>query len=726
MNKIHLPVELHPSSQLFQPPTTSTTLFSLHTSHSGHVHKGKSPVPVSLRPHRAEESLNDEHDTTDVHERPETFLPEASQSPPHRPAERGENHPQHDQPKQYPQIDVGFGSETFSFAPQVASASQGGPVSSLDDDQAPYQETEEVRGPSQLSLQAHSSQLFKSLSYPDLTSKGVIDGFRYDLRPWTPRDPSDFEALYDVDDSGTFNPKRPISGIEGNRLKRSRSNIEVTSKSEGRSPKKQRSLSVVYGRWTDEHCPVTIHFSQDILDSANGKRLRDAMKESEDNWPYYMTDLSLPEENFTELSLSTIQPRKLRTRKETARESLINDGVYMSEPTLGHPAARGCKACFQIGVRCNLLDDDETWPCLHCVDGGEECELFLEPLEKNACEHCKRRRLPCSFRRNEEHQGPCSQCSQKGFKCVAGPKSGRVRTGPSLDVIFGSLASSRCSSRAESTTTDQSDLLFHPIDHHHETYLCDDGDSSYQNRQRPRSSFLSLWFQSNPDKMSDAIEGVEIEGHAQGSNQGCTSGAAPTPIDGMMKPGELQSLYMNLTVSTEEETCGWCEHPACGLEGFPVNAATTLERTLMRCLIHDKVCVECVDTRLAIVHCESHTMVPLDKAITDAIPDEGLWEIWVDPGDAKQPGFEWCSVCCQPAYHTCDTPHKGHRGCGLKLCGGCKERLEAAGGDLGLTIKRMRRAQAGLVGVAPLRVDVGMLLEDGAFYKLATRDPESV
>ena len=264
---------------------------------------------------------------------------------------------------------------------------------------------------------------------------------KYDLRPPAQHDPRIMEAWFDTDASGNFNPKRSLRGKRRKR-RRVRTRLLNESLSTGeQNPKKRKLLNMSYGRWTEKHAPVTFHIGQRALRSPHGQRLVEAIEKSWNwnDWPSHLDELLEPEANFTELSLSFLQPSRLRSRRDDsdiAKPHRIYEQHVAEEPTLGHPAARGCRACWQIGITCNLLDDEATWPCIPCQDENEDCELILEPLEKKGCERCKRRRVACSFRKNAKHAGPCLQCCEKGFKCVAGPKNGRVRTGPSLALEY--------------------------------------------------------------------------------------------------------------------------------------------------------------------------------------------------------------------------------------------------------------------------------------------------
>lgn len=94
---------------------------------------------------------------------------------------------------------------------------------------------------------------------------------------------------------------------------------------------------------------------------------------------------------------------------------------------LGHPDARGCKSCYSVGDRCPMLDPDGIYPCYHCIEEQCDCEPLVEPPKKRACEHCKKRRMRCSYQDSddlEKHKKPCEGCQATGYRCIAGPKIG--------------------------------------------------------------------------------------------------------------------------------------------------------------------------------------------------------------------------------------------------------------------------------------------------------------
>lgn len=184
------------------------------------------------------------------------------------------------------------------------------------------------------------------------------------------------------------------------------------------------------GRLEGRRMPVTLVFR-----SEKGQAFLKSLGSALDNWPepaflppggeigwqsWWHPDFALPPEV------------KLRARGkglEPARSD--DDDTLVCEPTLGHPAARGCKPCFGLKQRCPLLDEGSQYPCDTYKEDGVECELVIEPAVKRSCENCNRARTICSYRmEGTDHRKACQSCQNKGFRCIAGPASGSTRTGP--------------------------------------------------------------------------------------------------------------------------------------------------------------------------------------------------------------------------------------------------------------------------------------------------------
>jgi hypothetical protein len=94
----------------------------------------------------------------------------------------------------------------------------------------------------------------------------------------------------------------------------------------------------------------------------------------------------------------------------------------------GHPEARGCLACFDLRIPCSLLEDERAWPCQCCKQEGEFCMLLTPPVQKRACEDCKRLKKTCSFTYTRNHFDKCQDCVVAGRRCVAGPVQDFIQT----------------------------------------------------------------------------------------------------------------------------------------------------------------------------------------------------------------------------------------------------------------------------------------------------------
>ena len=194
------------------------------------------------------------------------------------------------------------------------------------------------------------------------------------------------------------------------------------------------------GRLEGQRLPVTLSF---ISDQARTKL--QGYGSSLDNWPegsfilpngepdwegWWASRGAVPESEFF-YDLSTSHYFRDRNLLASSKDYDAND-LAVEDLSLGHPEARGCKACFMLGHECPLLCEG-VYPCECCVEDDIECELILEPPKKARCNSCIKRRIVCQFVTSPETRGPCKSCLDSSLECVAGPKGGRTRTGPCLD-----------------------------------------------------------------------------------------------------------------------------------------------------------------------------------------------------------------------------------------------------------------------------------------------------
>ncbi|MCJ1297426.1 hypothetical protein MMC08_000212, partial [Hypocenomyce scalaris] len=296
-----------------------------------------------------------------------------------------------------------------------------------------------------------SSPLLPSLGYDANTERlrNIADFFqsKYNFRSGARESIKNLSTWVDQDKSGDYDPdSKKIQPVVTPRRKR-----EPLAKHgeqyERTKPKKPRTNTWQFGRRNGQTFPFTFKFNSDA-----GQALLEELSVAPDNWlsqPSYNEDSdpssswwSASGESFqTENTSYSSQPYSLRKQPRShlgGPSHRFGDHASQNIPgldevTLGHPAARGCKGCLELRIPCTLLKEGYTYPCEDCVEDGMECELILPPLKKRPCENCRRRKIVCSYREGGDHSRPCQQCIDSNLKCIAGPLSGRTRTGPSLD-----------------------------------------------------------------------------------------------------------------------------------------------------------------------------------------------------------------------------------------------------------------------------------------------------
>ena len=241
----------------------------------------------------------------------------------------------------------------------------------------------------------------------------------------------------DQDTSGTFvgpgeKPRTPSPGPS--RLSRKPRSVS--------EPRKPKTFSEQLVRQTGKKHTLIIS-----PESEFGKAKMAAVGTEGDNWPWENTIPLLHPDPPGDFDLSTLDsnPYGLRKRstgdssgENTAESSFTTLPTSTGEttvdgrpyPTIGHPAARGCKPCFNLNLDCTLLDDDPMYPCAYCEEGEEACELFIQPKFKTKCQNCKKAKVACSYTssdKEEVHRNPCVGCQNDARMCCAGPRKGGPR-----------------------------------------------------------------------------------------------------------------------------------------------------------------------------------------------------------------------------------------------------------------------------------------------------------
>ena len=499
------------------------------------------------------------------------------------------------------------------------------------------------------------------------------------------------------------------------------------------------------------------------LISSLGRAHLEALGSSTDNWPECLPEgTGKEQDNFWSASAessildqSSNPPPPYRFRNRWVCSSEEDIELRIDEVTLGHPAAHGCKACFELRIPCGLLYEGSKYPCRACVEDSTECELIIQPSKKRACEHCRRRRIVCSYREGGDHSLPCTQCAGSDLNCIAGPQSGRTRVGPSLDqdplnikkiltlprrtfvsctecqrankwCSFKKERQEPCKQCSESGTA----CTFEPLgggaatEKPRNTKDCKLRESSHE-QVPPNAEEL-------PKPTAPKLPTSAISNQAIGGTQFIMTRLA-------------HPITFNYESLDENETlvCHWCDDIVYGLLGIgevrvkvvdyqdgngytEVQDGHTAEGHLP-----SRMCASCTLDRLMIVACKPHEMQPLLIMDPEKFDCLTLGE-YIMPEMASSAPFEWCSICPSPAFYACcrkvnlddggdgdESPFLGDvNGCGLRLCVSCTVGLvgEHEGVLEGLIDQlRLEEGDAGF----GLRADVDFLHPHGELLRRA-------
>ncbi|MCJ1250645.1 hypothetical protein MMC30_007873 [Trapelia coarctata] len=456
-------------------------------------------------------------------------------------------------------------------------------------------------------------------------------------------------------------------------------------------PKKPKISTWQTGRKEGSSLSIVIKVASD-----EGKAFLTALKQVSwlpDNWPEKKPKGIADLPNFTELHLDSIQPQRLRQRNHTRVHLNIlqeeeTERPGLADVTLGHPAARGCKNCFEINLPCSLLAEGEKYPCRACKEDEIDCELIAQPLKKRACENCRRRKIVCSYRTAEDHSQPCRDCLLSGGKCVAGPLTGRTRTGPSLD-----SDTKQCIPTPERPYKSctgcrklkkRCSLELNPG--YHSCTHCDD--------QGQKCTFEPLYKRGR--KPLDKSQPTKIK--APQDLPVATAGLTKT-----IKTGYAHPISINYDPPADGcDPCHWCENLAYGIFGLPQRRVEVIDYQNGEGYVEiqgghtadgvppSRMCTMCTSARMQIIGCSAHEIQLISAEVLDTVNDVDVMQ-WMDPEVMADAPFEWCSVCTLPASYRCgNAPAADMRfsnepvvGCGLMLCEDCTFSLvNEHGGDL--------------------------------------------
>jgi len=504
--------------------------------------------------------------------------------------------------------------------------------------------------------------------------------------------------------------------------------------------KRPKTITWLRGRQEGCSLPVTLTFK-----SERGKAALKEYRSESDNWPQFISNLKADWESWWNSSIadpSLLDPATYSLRKpyekdtgrfrdECKRESL-------EDATLGHPAARGCIACFQLGHPCPLLAEGDKYPCTVCAEDDIDCELILEPEVKRACKECGKRRTLCSFREEDSnHKGPCRQCIKQGKKCIAGPASGRTRTGPSLDapqpekagIISGRafVGCTQCRTKKKWCSLQGKSKDGKPKEV--PCNGCRDNDtmctfeSLRSSRPKPKHIIETML------KTSVEPSTRTSRKHSSRPFKMIITTRLPHPIQFNYQPADPSDPIL----------CHWCDDLFYGLIGLgelEVEVVDQKERGFIEIrgghtqdgYPPSRMCDMCTLERLMITACRIHEIEPIEGMDPENFDFGGVMD-WMMPGMASSAPFEWCSICPAPAFFKCckqedidaidgdeiADPNSG-KGCGLLLCEPCAVNLvQQHNGDLNGLIDEMRgnKEEEGY----GIRADVDFLHSNGELLR---------
>lgn len=518
---------------------------------------------------------------------------------------------------------------------------------------------------------------------PDISEDSLSS--KYDLRIEV-RENNDVPTTYlDQDESGTFDPacRKPPECIPLTRKKRER-----REQVDDVIAKKLKTNTWQGGRWIGRQLPMVLKFTSE--------RGRAALKQyglSLDNWPERLPDSYSSDDSPTVWLESQVYPYDLRERRRCGLSDSANtakdDNLHLEDITLGHPAYRGCKGCFEWGFRCPLLDEGSRYPCAECAADDTECELIVDPAVKRTCEACRSRRQQCSYReKGGDHTKPCQQCATASRKCVAGPVTGRTRTGPSLDQ--GCPQIQRLQSRISKANCNQCIRGKKRCSHRNpkeqaERSHCRDGGTI--------CTVGSLYPQiTMSDKGNEREHGI--------CSQKPSKSAAAEPLKSnrcrTITTKLAHPIQFNYAYGDDEgiAPCHWCEDVIYGILGLGEVEVEVIDNGDGQGFIeivdghtetygHSRMCEFCTTDRLKIAACKNHE-IQLIEGMDPVNFDYTAVMEWMMPGMASLAPFAWCSICPSPAFFCCSTKPDidmdgqeddlylgDQKGCGLLLCETC-------------------------------------------------------
>ena len=330
-----------------------------------------------------------------------------------------------------------------------------------------------------------------------------------------------------------------------------------------------------------------------------------------------------------------------------------------------------------------------------------------------------RKRISCPYLKGDsDHSKPCAHCAAKGLRCIAGPASGRTRTGPALDSLcYGKVHTIR---KAFARTAQKGvSKRKRSLDNKETATKRDDHLESHKDQLFEAPSRADAW--AGGRSTIDA-----------GIQRSSTTNAKVVKNETFfIRTQFAHPILLNINENT---SCQWCQDTGFGIFGLgPLLEVEVLDMKDGTGYVEiaggyagagmesSRMCTECTMNRLEIAACLAHNIEDLSE-IKRASNDTSDVMKYLMPGMAASAPFIWCSVCPGTALYTCCKPvspdvqgllgrKDSKSGCGLKLCKDCAEALVYdAGGDLDALVQSIEQEDPD--GVS-LRADVDLILRGG-------------
>ncbi|UPX15847.1 uncharacterized protein EKO05_0006283 [Ascochyta rabiei] len=389
---------------------------------------------------------------------------------------------------------------------------------------------------------------------------------------------------------------------------------------------------------------------------------------------------------------------------------LLEDPAAEIDDLTGNPAARGCKECRKLVQPCSMIKGGE-YPCVECVEDGNECHPIQKPTIKGRCKQCDHTEIEsCSFEDNPS-QAICDHCADNDYVCEALPLPGYKAQRVDLDkIVYGPgrpytactacrLHKKRCSLKGKEDKPpckyckkNNLGCKFTELP----TYSAEKQTMKKKSLPEimpevanPKSGFFTPEDLSKMHQRNDVVIS-----HVPSLDLEMTDAEGNTGMLTTINTSFAHPIRFHVEGSASSD-CNFCGLPVFGMVGYyerevhVVRWNSGLGYTEVgggHCQNEGEtvMCYECTQRRLQIIICPRHRFERLADADMDydTLTDELAG---AEPGgaDMQYQLQRWCSMCFSPASWGCKTVQTtlhgakevDIEGCHLRLCVACQEAL---------------------------------------------------